>query len=335
MGNISKDSIIVITGITGLVGSQLAAHLISKGYNNIKGLVRREAEVPNGIELIRGDILDILSLDSAFERANLIIHCAAMVSFDPRDKENLYKVNAEGTANVIDAALHNKVENVIYISSVAALGKPEQIVEFGQEVSISENQKWLESPENSNYAKSKFQAECEIRRGEAEGLNVQIANPSIILGEGDWTTSSSRLFKYVWDEKSFLTNGFLNYIDIKDLVHIIGLMISKPQWGERFILSAGKIEFSAFFEQVAERFNKLPPKIKLNSFWIGLLWRIERIRSIVFKTTPLITQETAKTANSNYYFHSEKVKSAYNFEYTPLDDSLERICLYYCNKKSE
>lgn len=331
MSNSITDKIL-ITGANGLVGTRLLSYFQEKGYQNVWGLARNR----NSGEIddkVFGDLSDLGSLEDALKGVKTVIHCAAIVSFDPRDKEELNKVNIEGTANLVNTCLSMGVSELLYISSVAALGKPSSINNLNKEVLINEDQKWADSPLNSHYAKSKYEGECEIWRGEAEGLKVAVVNPSIIIGEGDWDKSSSRLFKYVWDENRFLTSGFINYIDVDDIASIVEQIISTKIYGDRYILNGGKVSYREFFEMVASRFSKKAPTTLLSGFWIGLLWRIEYLRSILTKSKPLITRETAISASYNFYFDNSKIKEKLGFEFHSLETSLDRICKYYLTKK--
>jgi dihydroflavonol-4-reductase len=328
-----KGTSILVTGATGLVGSHLIDHLKEQGYTNIRGLSRNPDKVQIGSgSILKGDLLDIIALEDCLKGVSIVVHCAAMVSFNPKDKNVLNKTNVEGTANLINACLHNRVPSFIYISSVAALGKPTFSTNTTKEITLDEKQQWIDSPINSNYAKSKFEAECEVWRGEAEGLNVAVLNPSIILGEGDWSQSSSRLFKYVWDEQKFSTDGFINYVDVKDVAKAIESVISFNKYSSKYILNGGKVSYAEFFKKIADRFKKSPPRIKLGSFWINLLWRLEYLRSLIFGSDPLITKETSISAQSNFFFNNKKAKEHLGITFNSLDESLDRICTYYVSK---
>lgn len=332
MSNNFADKIL-ITGANGLVGSRVISFLKGNGYINVIGLVRNNAN-KEGPGYLEGDLSNLGSLQDALQGVKTVIHCAAIVSFDPRDKELLNKTNVEGTANLINTCLNEGVSQLIYVSSVAALGKPAVMSSYTEELIVNEDQKWTDSPLNSNYAKSKYEGECEIWRGEAEGLKVAVVNPSIVLGEGDWNKSSSRLFQYVWNENRFLTEGYINYVDVDDLAMILEKILANNTYGDRFIINGGKLSYKKFFEEVASRFSKKAPSTILSPFFIGVLWRLEFLRSLLTKSKPLITRETAISATSNIFFDNSKTKKAFDFEFRKLEDSLDRICKYYLSKKA-
>lgn len=326
-----KEKKVLITGASGLLGLKVVNLLREIGYSNVLGLVR-ELNDDFKFNQIKGDILDLGTLEDAMRGVQAVVHCAAMVSFDPRDKTKMSKINSEGTANIVNSCLALGVKELIYVSSVAALGKPTAINDFSIEATIDENQKWTDSPLNSNYASSKYQGECEVWRGEAEGLQVAVINPSIILGEGDWDKTSSRIFKYIWDENKFITNGFVNYVDVEDVAQIIEHVISQNKYGEKYILNGGKVSFKHFFDQIAFRLNKKAPNTLLSNFWISVLWRLEHLRSLVLGSKPLITKETSHSATSNYYFDSQKAKNDFGITFKTLDETLDRVCNYYLTK---
>lgn len=324
---------ILITGITGLVGSFAAKKLLSEGHE-IFGLVRENADLSlindfkDKISLEKGDILDIPNLEKAIAGKDCVIHCAAIVSFLPKDRDRLFKVNVEGTANVVNICLENNIKKLIFISSVAALGRKQKFseIEKREPILISEDNDWVESPDNSNYGKSKYLAELEVWRGISEGLSAVILNPSNILGEADWTKSSTKLFKYVFDQNLFYTDGSLNYIDVEDLSEIINELLTSDVINERFIISANSISQIDFFKGIANNFSKNSPKYKLGNTAISVFWRLEAIKAKLFGTEPLITKETAKSAKTQFVYKNNKIKSTLNYEFKPLDESLKRIC---------
>jgi dihydroflavonol-4-reductase len=332
---------ILITGINGLVGSFAAKRLIDEGHE-IYGLVRENADlglllaIKHKITFIIGDILDIPNLEKAIKNMDWVIHSAAVVSFLPKDRDLLFKVNVEGTANMVNVCLENNIKKLVFISSVAALGRKQKLEEIEKmtPIFISEENDWVESSDNSNYAKSKYLAELEVWRGISEGLTAIILNPSNILGEADWTKSSTKLFKYVFDQNLFYTDGSLNYIDVEDLTEIISKLLNSNIINERFIISANSISQIDFFKAIANNFSKNPPKYKLGNTAISVLWRLEAIKAKLLGKEPLITRETARSAKTHFIYKNDKIKSTINYEFKPFHESLKRICESLAEKYS-
>jgi nucleoside-diphosphate-sugar epimerase len=177
---------VLITGGTGFLGAYIIQELVEKGYT-VRALRRTDKQpffIPshifNKVEWVTGDILDVMSLSDAMEGMDTVIHAAAKVSFLPKEKAELYKINIEGTANVVNMALEKNIRRFVHISSVAAIGRT------AKEEVVTEEKKWVQSRMNTYYAISKHYAEMEVWRGMGEGLDVIVVNPTTILGYGDW-----------------------------------------------------------------------------------------------------------------------------------------------------
>ncbi|AWV99974.1 NAD-dependent epimerase/dehydratase family protein [Arcticibacterium luteifluviistationis] len=324
---------VLITGATGLLGGELCRQLSKNENYDIKCLVRKKSTTLSpSIEQIIGDILDVPSLNKALADVDFVIHAAAMVSFHKKDKEDLFLTNVQGTANLTNACDTHKIQKFIHVSSVAALGKPENLLNQEKETTITENNKWQDSPLNSSYAKSKYLAELEVWRAQAEGLNTAIVNPSVILGEGEWQKSSTQLFNYVNNGHKFYTNGSINYVDVQDVAHAIITLLENEITGERFILNAGKVSYKDFFNLIAKNFNKPAPSILLKDKLIAILWRAEAIRSFLTGAKPLITKETSNSAKNNFLFDNTKVKSQLNIKFQSIENSIQRVCKYLKEK---
>lgn len=320
----------LITGATGFVGSHLIRRYLAAGLP-VSALKRPDsdtsllADVADQITWLDGDVTDIPSLEAAIQPGMDVIHAAAVVSFSPKSRNQMEKVNVEGTANVVNVCLSAGVQKLGFVSSVAALGRPNPKLTLpGQPIVVAEDQKWEDSPNNSFYAQTKYRAELEVWRGSLEGLNTVIINPSLVLGEGDWRKTSVQVFKYIYDEKRFYTDGLVNYVDVKDVADAMFLLMRSDITAERFILSGGTIPYKALFEKIALAFGKQPPSVRVSPVMTKLLWRIEAVRSWLTGKAPLITRETAKSANLSYQFDGHKIEQMTGFQYRPLDQTIER-----------
>lgn len=281
------------------------------------------ADVQSSIQWKDVDILDPVSTGEALENVSEVIHAAAVVSFNPRDARKIFRVNVEGTRNVVNACLNGHVKKLVYISSVAALGR------LKGQAEIDEGQKWTDNPLNSTYAESKYLAELEVFRAHEEGLNTVIVNPSVILAGADWNKSSAKLFKYVWDERPFYIDSFLNYVDVRDVADATYRLLRADHRGERFILNAGAIALPEFLNKMAVRFSKKPPAMRLNKTILRLVAAGESVRSWFSRSEPLITRETARLAGTRFLYRNEKIKKQLNFEFQTIDQTLEWCCEYY------
>ncbi|WP_342082964.1 NAD-dependent epimerase/dehydratase family protein [Dyadobacter sp. OTU695] len=322
---------VLITGATGLVGSAVARKFLSENHE-VFALVRPGADKrllavdhPK-LNWVEGDILDILSLEKAIEQVDYVVHTAAVVSFVPRDRKMMYKVNAEGTANVVNVCLKYKTQKLVHVSSIAAIGRPDKRKQAGtQALVLNEEQRWEDSPENSEYAKTKHMAELEVWRGIAEGLSAVIVNPTLILGEGDWEKSSTQIFRYVYREKPFYTEGIANVVDVKDVAEIVYRLAGSDIAGERFLLNAGSISYHNLFNMIADKMNRKRPSFKVGPGLAGVIWRVEALRTWLLGTKPLITKETAQSAARKITYDNTKVRKALDFQFQSIEETVSRI----------
>jgi len=322
---------IAITGANGLLGSYIVRKLINQNEPFVA--IKRKgsdisllSDVNESITWLDADILDTVALTDAFKEATHVIHTAAVVSFNPRRANQVMDINVEGTRNVVNVCLALGIKRLVHVSSVAALGRQK-----GQAF-IDENNKWVEASTNSTYAKSKYFAELEVFRGQEEGLSSVIINPSLILAGANWNISSAQLFKYVWEQKPFYIGGFVNYIDVQDLVEITYTLLRSDISGERFIASAGKISYKDFFGMIAKEFNKKAPSIELGKTFLKVGAFLEGVISGITGGEPRLTPETARLAGSDFLFQNKKLTNTLKFEFQPIEKTLQRCCLYYIEK---
>ena len=336
---------IFITGCTGLVGSHLVAELVKRQQSTdnrqqttVKLLCRKNSDlsllnrvlsrygingIPADVEFVYGDVLDYDIIESAMKDVDEVYHCAAVVSFDPSDKGSLMRVNVEGTRNMVNAALHCGVKKFCHVSSIAALGRALE----GE--SIDEESPWTRSKNNSVYSNSKHEAEMEVWRGIAEGLNATIVNPSLILGAGRWDSSSCELFNTVAKGFPFYTEGVNGFVDVKDVARAMIMLMENNKFGQRYCLNGALISYKELFTLMANNFNVKVPYIKVGKTLSEIAWRIFWIFGKIQGKKPLITKETARTATRKYSYSSAKIIRELNFQFTPIEESIKEICELY------
>ena len=314
---------ILVTGATGLVGTHLLRRLVQSGQK-VRATYRSSipsSDISNQVEWVRADILDILSMEEAMQQIQQVYHCAAVVSFNPDQKKQLQHVNIQGTANVVNAALDAGVQKMVFMSSVAALGR------IREDIAIDESMNWTPETSNSEYGKSKYLAEMEVWRGIGEGLNAVIVNPVIILGAGDWSSGSTAIFKSAYDEFPWYTEGVSGFVDVEDVVTVMIELMKSNISDQRFIVSSANIPSRTIFSMIAQGFGKKLPSRKVSPFMAAIVWRLEAIKSWFTGKSPLLTKETARTAQAKVNFDNTKLlKQLPAFSYTSTEASIDRIC---------
>lgn len=323
---------ILVTGGTGLVGSQLLLDLALKG-EKVRALKRPHSDLTpvinafsahpgllESIEWVDGDVLDIFPLEKALYGIKKVYHCAAFVSFIPEEAELMLTTNINGTANVVNLCLENKIEKLCHVSSVAAINR------INESEVIDENSQWKISKHNSNYAISKFGAEREVWRGISEGLNAVIVNPTIIIGPGNWKTGSTAMFPQVWKGLKFYTNGTSGFVDVRDVTRCMIALMESNKNGERFIINAENLTYRKIFDWIADGLQKPRPSIYANTWMRNVAWRTESLKKFVFKTRPFITRETALSAGRQVSFSNQKIKNALGINFIPVQKGIEDTC---------
>lgn len=334
---------VLVTGGTGFVGAHLLLELL-KNNQKVKAIKRNNSNLNlvkrifsyykedvetllSQIEWVDGDVLDVLSLQEAMENVEKVYHCAAVVSFSPKDRDNLFKTNIKGTANVVNTALQTRIKKLCFVSSIAAIGRSES-----NELT-SESTEWKSSKRNSTYAISKYEAEKEVWRGIEEGLNAVIGNPSVILGPGDWNNGSAKIFDTLKNGTRFYTEGVNGFVDVRDVASVMYQLMESEIVNERFIVSSENLSYRELFTLILNEYDIKPPTIKALGILLEAAWRFEKLRGGLLKTRPLITKETVNTAQNQYFYSTEKLQNAIDFKFTPVKEIIKLTAALYKKEK--
>ncbi|HEY5367403.1 MAG TPA: NAD-dependent epimerase/dehydratase family protein [Hanamia sp.] len=313
---------ILVTGGSGLVGKELIRQLLDEGESVRATYHSTPISIshPN-LELTQCDILDVIALEDCMRGIKHVYHSAASVSFDPKDKMKILKMNIEGTTNIVNACIDASVEKLVHVSSGAALGR----IREGE--TVTEEMNWSEETNNSNYGESKYLSELEVWRGIGEGLQAVIVNPTLILGGDNWDSSSSAIFKKAYEEFEWYTDGVTGVVDVGDVARAMTLLMNSEISGQRFILNGENLPYREIFTRIAECFNKRPPYKKVTPLIAEVIWRAEALRAKFTGKKPLLTKETVRTAQAKVYFDNGKILNALpRFQFTKISDTIEHTC---------
>lgn len=322
----------MVTGASGFVGTHLVRFLSQKGHT-VRALYNSRPPAADmqslpGVTWLPCDLLDVFAVDEVMQGVGDVYHCAAIVSFKPADKERLLHFNVESTANVANAALEHNVRKLVYISSIASLGRKTN----GRE--ITEEEQWEESGNNSVYARSKYLAELEVWRAMGEGLDAVIVNPGIILGEGDWSDGSARLMKIAYNEFPFYTSGINGWVDVADVVRAMYELMQSDVVDERFIIAEGNHAYKDIFTMMAHALGRKPPHIHANRWMTNLVWRWNMLKHRLTGGELTITRETANTSqNKNLYSNGKLLQFLPGFRYTPMQQTIQRMAQVYLQQQ--
>jgi nucleoside-diphosphate-sugar epimerase len=328
----------LITGATGLVGAHLLLHLL-KNDEEVTALYRSEnkknqvkrffksyqvEELFEKINWQKGDILDIPSLEEAMHHVDYVYHCAALISFDPSEYETLTKTNIEGTANVVNVALHKGIKKLCYVSSIAALGDPKNPHEM-----VNEETEWDPAKPHSDYALSKYGAEHEVFRGFQEGLDVVIVNPGVILGSGFWQQGSGVLFDKIAKGLEFYSKGQTGFVSAFDVVKIMKLAMKSNLVNERFIVIAENKSFDEIAFKIADALHLPRPKYEAKPWMTILGYKFDYIFSKLFFRKRQLSRAMAKSMHTKEHFLNEKVLNTFHFSFEKIDDVIIELSKKY------
>ena len=330
---------ILVTGGTGLLGSHLLFELTRK-EDKIRALKRvsssQEAvakvfgyysndpsQALSKIEWFDGDITNPVDISEALKGVSRVYHAAGFVSFDPSDKSKILKINVDGTINMVNACLEKGIEKLCFVSSTSAIGSAENGEILNEEVF------WTGKGKESIYAQSKYRAEMEVWRGINEGLNAVIVNPSIIIGPGDWQRSSVRLFKEVYKGLRFFTQGITGYVDVKDVVKAMIILMNGDFSGERYIISSGNHTYQEILSMIADSLGKEPPDIYATPFMIRTAYYLDWLRSKIAFDKRVITKDIVAGSKNKIRFSNDKIRNATGMEFIPIADSIRYTSKFF------
>ncbi len=331
-------SMILVTGGTGLVGAHLLLHLIesrSIGTQKVRAIYRSVASMEKTkslfsmykkeslfeqIEWIQADITEVPSLEIAFQNIDTVYHCAALISFDPKDENLLRKTNIEGTANIVNFCIAFGIKKLCFVSSIATLGDL-----LPHEKFITEETEWNPEKYHNDYAISKYGAEMEIWRGQQEGLDVIIVNPGVILGPGFREQGSGQLFTKVKNGLKFYTLGSTGFVAVSDVVRIAYQLMQSEIKNERFTLIAENSVFRDILNSMADSLGVKPPEIHAKPFLMEMLWRLDWFASNVFQQKRRLTQTTAKASYATTIFSNQKIKDTLKTDFINIHQYIKEI----------
>ncbi|WP_170067629.1 NAD-dependent epimerase/dehydratase family protein [Neolewinella xylanilytica] len=316
---------LLLTGATGFVGYYLSHALAARG-RPFRALVRDTSDLRHLATLgkwctpVQGDLTDPDSLYDALQGVETVIHAAALVSLEDRREDELLEVNGTGTANLVNMMLQASTRRLVYLGSVAALDR----LDGGPTTTVSD--RWPAERPDTAYARSKFAAEREVWRGQAEGLSVGAVYPTTILGAGDWTgTNTPSLWHYVGEGGKFYPMGSTGFVDVRDVVRAVFAVVERDQDRDRFLLNAGNLTWKTFFEQVGRSIGLPPPAFGLNRWQSAMLWPVAGIWGGINNAAPRITRASHRTAQAKYRYDGDPYVAATGNSYIPLKVTIEEI----------
>ena len=332
----------LVTGATGIVGMPVVVKLLSQGqtvralHRPTSDRARVEAAVRTAnpeslsrLEWVVGDLTDQASLEDALEGVTRVFHCAALVSFHADDRDALRRINAEGTANLVNAMLHCQTSRLIHVSSVAALGR-----KAGQPT--DESTLFEEQPGTSAYARSKHRAEMEAFRGAVEGLpgGAVVVNPTVILGSGDYRRSSSALFRVLDRGLSWYPTGSGGYVGADDVAEVCVRLADSDVRDARFVLCAEHRTHQEVMGLIADALGRPRPSRAVRGWMEGVVWRLVRVYELLTGRRSMISRESLASGKEHQRYDGTLIlrtlaEMDHTWAYTPIPDVIASTAQAY------
>ncbi|MBY0245156.1 MAG: NAD-dependent epimerase/dehydratase family protein [Sphingobacteriaceae bacterium] len=318
---------ILVTGATGFVGAEVCRQLTAQGLH-FKAAKRKTSVVPDfllnhqNILWFDADLNDFDVLETLFVGVTKVYHCAALVSFDNALRTKLFKVNIEGTANIVNLCLQNKVR-LLHVSSVAALG------ESKNKDLITEEDYFSPTAKTHAYGLSKYESEMEVWRGVAEGLDAVIVNPSVIIGAEAAKKGSGAIFQLIKNGLRFYTSGGAGFVAVQDVVKNMLFLMESNISGERFILSAENYTYQKLFSEIAIAFHQKPPTKKAQPWLLEIIWRLAFVASFITQKPSMLTKYTVKISLKKSFYSNAKILNTSGLVFGNINQSILEICSKY------
>jgi nucleoside-diphosphate-sugar epimerase len=330
---------ILVTGGTGLLGAHLlyklaaqqkrvrAIYRTQEKMNSVKKVFSYYTDMPdvlfNAIEWVEADVTDVPALDIAFNKVTQVYHCAANLSFNPKDYRISREVNVIGTANIVNLCLSHNIEKLCHVSSIATLGEDVK-------ASITETTTWNpENNKNNIYAITKYDAELEVWRGMQEGLNVVIVNPGVILGSGFWNSGTGEIFKKVANGFHYFTSGSVGVVDVKDVATAMVDLTDSYIVNEQFIIVSENITYRKLLKIIAESMGNKKHLKEIQRWQLLVYSQVDKLKSILTRNKRSLFKANVNSAFKHLHYDNSKLKNTIDFQYFPIKDGISEITKNY------
>ena len=316
----------LVTGATGFVGSALVRQLLAAG-EPVRILRRATSaldllgDAAPRVEHAIGDVTDADSVYRAVDGAMTVYHVAAVVAFGRRARQRLRDVNVRGTATVVNAALAAGVDRLVHTSSIAALGRPERAGGVIDETAV-----WTPSKANTAYAVSKRDAELEVQRGVAEGLDAVLVNPALVFGPGRSGEGTFALAERVAAGRMPLAPpGGTAVVDVEDVAAGLRLACAHGTTGARYVLAAENRLWSDILATLANAASARPPRRIAPPWLLTAAGALAEAGAALTRSEPGLTRETAQTSAATHRYDGSKARRDLGLTYRRFEETARRI----------
>lgn len=312
---------VVVTGGTGFIGS-CVVRLLRAAKHEVRLLVRTGSQTDHlgahDLELVEGDVLEPGNLTSAFKGFDCLVHTAGSLGRDPRSRRETWRVNVDGTVNVMNAALTAGIPKVVFTSSVVAVGSTQRGTGM-----LDESCQWSAGKHVSTYVRSKYTAQREARSIARRGMEFVSLNPSFTLGPGgDSTGSVGQLLSVMGGRMAGVLCGGVGVVDVREvaLAHLKAVESTPPV--DRIIISAENYTLERLFEMAAQIGGKTPPKVLPYPLILGLAHAAETMSRLNPALAERFNTELVDDAHRYWFVNNTRSREVLGLKYRPVRETI-------------
>jgi dihydroflavonol-4-reductase len=322
---------VLVTGATGILGRVLVLDLLKQG-KKVRAAKRSTSNIEevrksyhfytdqadlffNKIDWVDVDFEDADSLGNSLKKITEVYHCAAHVSFHPDDRRSMYHTNIKGTQKLLFACESYSVEKFCFVSSTAVLDGTNESGE------ITENCNYNPKVNHSAYARSKHFSEMEVWRASAEGLKTVIINPGVIIGSGNWESSSGKMFG-AFSKFPYAMSGSTAYVDVRDVSKIIISLMEKNKFGERYIVISQTKKILNIANFVRKKLGKSESKL-IPKFFLNVGYFLNVLLGWLFPPLRMLNKVNLETVTSHQVISNQKITQELDYQFIPVLESIE------------
>ncbi len=309
-----------VTGATGHIGNVLVKELYYSGYQVTSLVLPKDnyKMIEPYSEIVFGNILDREFLDRTITGYDIVFHLAGMVEIGSGKKKQIYKVNIQGTKNVVDSCIANRIRRLVYTSSVHA------IPELPKGQTMTEIREFDPKKVKGVYAKSKAMATDYVMSRMNAGTEIVVVHPSGVIGPYDYQLSNvSQIFvDYLLGRLTAYLKGGYNFVDVRDVARGVMLAGEKGRNNETYILSGHDITVKELLDKIADFTGKKRIRTKIAYWFILAMSYFAEFYYYLARQKPLMTHYSIIVLNSNYHFSNQKAKTELGYKIRDIDQSI-------------
>lgn len=321
-----NEQITLVTGATGLVGYNIVKALLARGRKVrvlVRSLEKGQRLLPEECELVQGDITDKASIEFAMAGCEVVYHAAGFPEQWMKDPGIFYRVNVQGTENMLQVALEQGVKRFIHTSTIDVFA-----ADKGQryDESVLDPQ-----PKGTHYERSKQLADQKVVEALEKGLPVVFIHPAGVYGPGPTDSPGVNDFINKLDkgEAPVLLPGGLPLVYAPDVGEGHVLAEEKAEIGSRYILGEGYYELPDLAQQIlsALKSNKrVPPVMPVGV--VKVISGITEFFADIINKPPLIPKGQLHFMLWQAVPDSAKAQSELDWHPTPLKEGLENTVAF-------